>query len=439
MGVACRGEPTAQSFDNSGGEQDRRRHLAAQVIDNPRMNTHATPPRLSMKQVLICGAMIVTISMGIRHGFGLWLQPVTMDRGWTRETFALAIAVQNLAWGLAGPFAGALADRFGAFKVLIVGSLLYFLGLVLMAVATSGLAFTGSAGVMLGMAQAGTTYAIVYGVIGRNVAPEKRSWAMGVAAAAGSFGQFLMVPVENWLIGGFGWQSALIILGCLALAIMPLAFGLKEPARNAHAGPQQSIGAAVREAFGYPSFQLLTAGYFVCGFQVVFIGVHMPSYLKDNGLTPNVATTALALIGLFNVIGTYAAGSLAQRMPMRYILSGIYALRSVAIVLFLSLPLTPWSVYVFASVMGVLWLSTVPVTNAVVAQIFGVQYLSMLSGFVFLSHQLGSFMGAWLGGKLYDATGSYNIVWWIAVALGVLAAIVNLPVQERAIVRPAIS
>jgi MFS family permease len=392
---------------------------------------------LSMTQVLVCGATIVTLSMGIRHGFGLWLQPITMDRGWTRETFAFALAVQNLAWGLAGPFAGVIADRFGALRVLCVGALLYALGLVLMAVATSGLAFTGSAGVLLGMAQSGTTYAVIYGVIGRNVAAEKRSWAMGVTAAAGSFGQFLMVPVENWLIGGLGWQNALFALGCMSLAILPLAFGLKEPVAVAAKGPQQSIAAAVREAFGYPSFQLLMAGYFVCGFQVVFIGVHMPSYLKDNGLTPNVATTALALIGLFNVIGTYSAGMLGARMPKRYILSCIYALRSVAIVAFLSVPLTPMSVYVFASAMGVLWLSTIPPTNAMVAEIFGVKYLSMLSGFVFVSHQVGSFLGAWLGGKLYDATGSYNVVWWIAVALGIFAAIVNLPIREQAIVRPA--
>ncbi len=397
--------------------------------------TAAAPAKLSMTQVLVCGAAIVTLSMGIRHGFGLWLQPITMDRGWTRETFAFALAIQNLAWGLAGPFAGALADRFGAFKVLIVGSLLYSLGLVLMAVSTSGLAFTGSAGLLLGMAQSGTTYAVVYGVIGRNIAADKRSWAMGVAAAAGSFGQFLMVPVENWLIGGFGWQSALFILGCLALAIVPLAWGLKEPPRAAPTADQQSVGAALREAFAYPSFRWLMAGYFVCGFQVVFIGVHMPSYLKDHGLTPNVATTALALIGLFNVIGTYGAGVLGQRLPKKYILSTIYLLRSVAIVIFLAVPLTPWSVYVFSSVMGVLWLSTVPPTNAVIAQIFGVQYLSMLGGFVFLSHQIGSFLGVWLGGRLYDATGSYDVVWWISVALGVFAALANLPVKERAIDR----
>ena len=388
-----------------------------------------------MKQVLLCGAMIVTLSMGIRHGFGLWLQPITMDRGWTRETFAFALAVQNLAWGIAGPFAGALADRFGAFRVLIAGSLLYAGGLVLMGLSTSGLAFTGSAGLLLGMAQSGTTYAVVYGVIGRNVAAEKRSWAMGVAAAAGSFGQFLMVPTENWLIGHLGWQQALFVLGCVALAIIPLAAGLKEP--KFVVNPlQQSLSAALREAFAYPSFLLLMAGYFVCGFQVVFIGVHMPSYLKDHGLSQDVATGALALIGLFNVIGTYTAGTLGQRLPKRYILSTIYALRSVAILVFLNVPLSPTSVYVFASVMGVLWLSTVPPTNAVVAQIFGVRYLSMLGGFVFLSHQVGSFLGVWLGGKLYDTTGSYDVVWWIAVGLGVFAALVNLPVRESAIERP---
>ena len=401
------------------------------------MNT-AARPTLSMTQVLICSAAIVTLSMGIRHGFGLWLQPVTMDRGWTRETFAFALAVQNLMWGLAGPFAGMLADRWGAFRVLVVGALLYAGGLVAMAFASSGLAFTGSAGLLIGMAQAGTTYAIVYGVIGRNVAPEKRSWAMGITAAAGSFGQFLMVPVESGLIAAFGWQDALVILGCAALAIMPLAWGLKEPAQAPHAPgePRQSIGEAVREAFGYRSFQLLMAGYFVCGFQIVFIGIHMPSFLRDEGLAPQVATTALALIGLFNVVGTYAAGALGQRLAKKHILAAIYALRSVAIVVFLALPITPMSVYVFSAVMGVLWLSTVPPTNAVVAQIFGVRHFSMLGGFVFLAHQIGSFLGVWLGGKLYDATGTYDLVWWISVALGVGAALVNLPVRETAIRRP---
>jgi predicted MFS family arabinose efflux permease len=397
------------------------------------------PATLSMTQVLVCGAAIVTLSMGIRHGFGLWLQPMTMERGWSRETFAFALAVQNLTWGLAGPFAGMVADRWGALRVLVTASLLYALGLVLMALSISGLALTGSAGLLIGMAQAGCTYAVVYGVLGRNVAAEKRSWAMGVTAAAGSFGQFLMVPVESWLIGRFGWQEALLLLGCAALAIVPLAWGLKEPAhlaRHARAA-QQTVAQALREAFAYRSFLLLMAGYFVCGFQVVFIGVHMPSYLRDHGLSPQVATVSLALIGLFNVFGTYGAGVLGQRLAKRHILAGIYLLRSLTIVIFLLAPLTPAGVYVFSAVMGVLWLSTVPPTNAVVAQIFGVQHLSMLGGFVFLAHQVGSFLGVWLGGTLYDATGSYDVVWWIAVALGVLAAAVNLPVREGAIARPA--
>jgi MFS family permease len=394
---------------------------------------------LSLPQVLVCGAVIVTMSMGIRHGFGLWLQPITAERGWNRETFAFALAVQNLAWGLVGPFAGALADRWGAFRVLVVGSLLYAGGLVVMGLATSGAAFLGGSGLMIGMAQAGTTYAIVYGVIGRNVAPERRSWAMGITAAAGSFGQFLMVPVEGGLIGSVGWQNALFVCAALALVIVPLALGLREPALAQTTTGQQSIGAAMREAFGDRSFQLLTAGYFVCGFQVVFIGVHMPSYLKDHGLQPYVATTALALIGLFNVFGTYSAGLLGGKLPKKYLLSTIYALRSLAIVAFVVAPLTPWSVYLFAATIGFLWLSTVPLTNGIVAEIFGVRYLSMLGGFVFLSHQVGSFLGVWLGGRLYDATGSYDVVWWIAVALGVFATLVNLPIRERAILRPALA
>ena len=402
------------------------------------MSTTAPGKALSMTQVLICGAAIVTLSMGIRHGFGLWLQPITMTRGWSRETFALAIAVQNLAWGLAGPFAGAFADRWGALRVLIVGSALYALGLVAMGLATSGLAFLGGAGLILGMAQSGTTYAIVFGVIGRNVAAEKRSWAMGVTAAAGSIGQFLMVPIEGGLIGGIGWQEALFVLAFASLAIMPLAFGLREPARSAtNDAGTQTIGAAAREAFGQRSFQLLMAGYFVCGFQVVFIGVHMPSYLKDHGLTPGVATTALALIGLFNVFGTYLAGSLGGRLPKKYLLAAIYLLRSFTIVAFLLLPLSPTSVYVFSATMGLLWLSTVPLTTGLVADIFGVRYLSMLGGFVFLSHQVGSFLGAWLGGRLYDMTGSYDVVWWIAVGLGIFAALINLPIRERALLRTA--
>ena len=394
-----------------------------------------------MLQVLACGAAIVTLSMGIRHGFGLWLQPITQAQGWTRENFAFAIAIQNLAWGCFGIFAGMVADRFGAFRVIVGGALLYAAGLAGMALAPSVLVFTLTAGILIGAAQAGTTYAVIYGIIGRHIDPERRSWAMGIAAAAGSFGQFLMVPVEGFLISGLGWQQALLVLSVTVLLIAPLAFGLREPGFAGGTGPKrdQTILQALREALKYPSFQLLMAGYFVCGFQVVFIGVHMPSYLRDKGLSPQVASYALALIGLFNVFGTYIAGTLGQRLAKRKILAFIYLARSVAITLFLLAPLSPLSVYIFSAVMGLLWLSTVPVTNAAVAGIFGVSHLSMLSGFVFFSHQIGSFMGVWLGGLLYDRTGSYDIVWSIAIALGVFAALVNLPVREAPIVRSPVA
>jgi MFS family permease len=387
--------------------------------------------------VLACGAFIVTLSMGIRHGFGLWLQPITQAQDWTRENFAFALAIQNLSWGVFGIFAGMAADRFGAFRVLIGGALLYGLGLAGMALTTTPMSFALTAGVLIGAAQAGTTYAVIYGVIGRQIPAEKRSWAMGVAAAAGSFGQFLMVPVEGWLISSFGWQEALLALGLAVLLIVPLALGLREPGFAGGVAPvrEQTIGQALREAFRYRSFQLLMAGYFVCGFQVVFIGVHMPSYLKDNGLSPQVASYALALIGLFNVIGTYAAGALGQRLAKRHILAFIYFARAAVIAIFLAVPLSPLSVYVFASVMGLLWLSTIPPTNAVVAQIFGVAHMSMLGGFVFFSHQIGSFLGVWLGGVLYDKTGSYDIVWYLSIALGVFAGLVNLPVRETPIAR----
>ncbi|MFZ5485945.1 MAG: MFS transporter [Pseudomonadota bacterium] len=395
-------------------------------------NHSSSAGSLPMLQVLACGAAIVTLSMGIRHGFGLWLQPITQDLGWTRQSFALAIAIQNLAWGLLGVLAGMLADRFGAFRVLVGGALLYALGLAGMAWARTPLLFALSAGVLIGAAQAGTTYAVVYGVLGRQIAPHKRSWAMGVTAAAGSFGQFLMVPVEGDLLLHLGWQQALLALALLALLIVPLAWGLREPQMQgaAHAPRAQSAGQALREALAYPSYLLLMAGYFVCGFQVVFIGVHMPSYLKDHGLSLQVGSQALALIGLFNVLGSYAAGVLGQRMPKRFILAAIYFARAVAIGVFLLLPLSPLSVYVFSAVIGLLWLSTVPPTNATVAQIFGVQHLSMLGGLVFFSHQIGSFFGVWLGGYLYDRTGSYDIVWLIAIVLGVFAGLVNLPVKE---------
>jgi predicted MFS family arabinose efflux permease len=402
---------------------------------------HSTPKTLPMWQVLICGAVIVSVAMGIRHGFGLWLQPMTQEMGWGREDFATAIGVQNICWGIFGIFSGMLADRFGAFRVMVVSGLLYALGLWGMAHAVSPAWLTLTAGVMVGAAQAGTTFAIVFGVIGRNIPAEKRSWAMGVVSAAGSFGQFLLVPSSTYMIQHVGWQQALLLLAAGMLVVLPLTLGLREPAFSGgqQLPRQQSILQALREAFGYRSFQLLMAGYFVCGFQVVFIGVHMPSFLKDQGLEPQVAGTALALIGLFNIFGTYAAGTLGQIWPKNQLLSGIYIARGIFISIFISLPVTPTTVYLFAAAMGLLWLSTVPVTNAVIAQIFGVSHLSMLSGFVFMSHQFGSYLGVWLGGWVYDRTGSYDLVWYLCIALSVFAALINIPVKEASISRPMVA
>ena len=401
----------------------------------------ASPKTLPMWQVLLCGAVIVSLAMGIRHGFGLWLQPMTQDLGWGREDFATAIGIQNICWGLFGIFSGMFADRFGAFRVMVASALLYALGLWGMSHAISPTYLSLTAGVMVGAAQAGTTFSMVFGVIGRNISPEKRSWAMGVVSSAGSLGQFVFVPCSAYMIEHFGWQEALWVLAAGMLTVSPLILGLREPGFGQGQAPkrEQSIAQALREAFGYRSFQWLMLGYFVCGFQVVFIGVHMPSYLRDQGLAPQVASTALALIGLFNIAGTYLAGSLGQRLPKNWILSAIYTARGVFIALFLSVPVTATSVYVFAAAMGLLWLSTVPVTNAVIAQIFGVSHLSMLSGFVFMSHQLGSYLGVWLGGWVYDRMGSYDLVWWLCIGLSAMAALINLPVREQPIQRWAVN
>ncbi|HEX4508428.1 MAG TPA: MFS transporter [Burkholderiaceae bacterium] len=393
-------------------------------------------PAFSMTRVLLCGGLVVTLSMGIRHGFGLWLQPVTLTHGWSREAFSFAIAIQNLTWGLLGPFTGMIADRYGASRVLVAGGLLYALGLVLMATAATPLGFLGGVGWLMGFAQSGTTYAVIYGVIARNFPAERRSWAMGITAAAGSFGQFLMPPLDGALLAHFGWQDALFILACAALAILPLSLGVREPVQALrHSSQEQSVRQAMREAFSHRSFQWLTAGYFVCGFQLAFIGVHLPSYLRDKGVSASVAPVALALVGLFNIFGSYAAGVLGQRHSKPRLLSGIYLLRALAIAAFVAMPLSPISVYLFASAMGFLWLSTVPPTNAIVVQVFGARHMTMLGGFVFLSHQVGSFLGVWLGGRLYDATGSYTLMWWLSVGLGVCAALVNLPVRETPVLR----
>jgi len=386
--------------------------------------------------VLVCGGLIITLSLGIRHGFGLFLQPMSADLHWGRETFALAMAVQNLVWGATQPFAGMLADKYGTARVVVVGALLYSLGLAAMAHATTPAMLIVAGGVLIGAGLSGVTFSVIAGVLGRAYPPEKRSMVLGISAAAGSFGQFAVLPATQWLLSHLGWYGALLALAAIGLAMVPLAAALVEKGAAHAQGLSQSAGEAMREALAHRGYVLLTLGFFVCGFQVVFIGVHLPAYLADRGMPPHVAVTALALIGLFNIIGTYTTGWLGSRVPKRYILSTIYFGRSVVIAAFFLLPLSQASVYAFAVALGLLWLSTVPPTNSLVAQLFGVRYLAMLAGFTFLSHQIGSFLGAWLGGKLYDQTGSYDVVWWLSIALGIVAGLLNLPIDERPVKRP---
>lgn len=403
-----------------------------------RILTMQDSARLSpLATVLLAGGLVLTLSMGVRHGFGFWLQPITQEHGWTRESFSLAIALQNLLWGVFGPFAGMAADRFGTARVVIAGAVLYAAGLLWMAVIDHPGLFIAGSGILIGGGMACTAFGAISGIIGRTAPENKRSWAFGIAGAASSFGQFVMMPVEQQLILAAGWQEAFYYLAALVLLVMlPMARFLREPLLAKSAGPEQSIMEATREAFSYRPFLLLVAGYFVCGFQLVFIGVHMPAYLRDQGIVnPNVAVMSLALIGLFNIFGSYYAGKFGNLYPKRYLLSAIYLSRAVVIAAFLALPLTSWSIYLFSACMGFLWLSTVPLTNGLVAGIFGTRYMAMLSGFVFLSHQVGSFLGVWLGGYLYDRQGDYNMVWMITIALGLFAAAVNLPINEKAILR----
>ena len=386
--------------------------------------------------VLSCGAAILLFSLGIRHAFGLFLQPVTADLGWGREAFAFAIALQNLVWGVAQPFTGVIADRFGAVRVVVGGAVLYVAGLALMAAAQASMPFTLGAGVLIGLGLSGTTFPVVFGTISRLVAPERRSLAMGIAMSVGSFGQFVMLPAALVLITSLGWRGALIGLGCLAAAMVPLAFGLSERRSEASVAPDiasPSALAALREALAMRDFWLLSLGFFACGFQVVFIATHLPAYLGDEGVGAGVATIVLALIGLFNIAGTYYAGLWGGRRRKPMLLSWIYLGRALVIAAFVLAPVTAWSAYAFGVAMGLFWLSTVPLTNGTVASVWGVRHMSMLGGVVFLAHQLGSFAGGWMGGVLHDRTGSYDAAWGVAIALSLLAAVLNWPIRETAL------
>ena len=386
--------------------------------------------------ILLCSGLVLTLSLGVRHNFGLYLQPMTLDLGWSRQTFALAIAIQNLVYGLAQPFTGMIADKYGAARVLIGGTLLYAVGMVLMSLSTTGWEFSLSAGLMVGVGLSCSGFSIVYGVVGRAFPPERRTVALGVVGAAGSFGQFVMLPFGQTLISHLGWQHALVILAVTVLLILPLSAALvenkKTQLREFH---KQSIPEALREALSHKSFLLLCSGYLVCGFQLLFISVHFPAYLVDKRMTPETGMTALALIGLFNIFGSYLWGWLGSRYTKKNVLATLYMTRAIAIAIFISAPISPLSVYLFASTIGFLWLGTVPVTNGLIAAIFGVRYLSTLGGIAFLFHQVGSFLGVFIGGYLFDTTGSYNLMWILTIGMGVAAALINWPIEECEIVR----
>ncbi len=380
--------------------------------------------------VLACGSIILMLSLGTRQSFGLFLQPMSSDLGWGRETFAFALALQNLVWGVAQPIAGMVADKYGAARVIVTAGLFYALGLALMAYSETGLVLNISAGLLVGLGLSGSAFGVVMGVVGRAFPAEKRSMALGVVGAGGSFGQFIMLPYGQLLISQFGWPSALLILALSSFLIVPLASALSgrdaaAPSRN------QSMIEALHEAVTHRGFCYLTLSFLVCGFQTLFIMVHLPAYLVDKGLTPMQGMTALALVGFFNIIGSYLCGFLGGHFSKKYLLSSIYGIRALALLAFIELPLTPWSVWMFAAVMGLTWLGTVPLTNGLVAQIFGVKYLSTLFSIAFLGHQIGSFLGGWYGGYMFDQTGSYQTVWVAAIMLSVLAAILCLPIDER--------
>jgi MFS family permease len=384
--------------------------------------------------VLACGGLILMLALGMRQSFGLFLRPMSMDLGWGREAFSFAIALQNLVWGCAMPFAGAIADRYGGGRVIATGGIAYGAGLAAMAYSTTPLGLNLAAGLLLGLGLSCSGFGVVMAVVARAFPPEKRSVAVGIVGAAGSFGQFAMLPGSHALIGGFGWVNALLVFAVLAFIMVPLGAALA--GRNTAADEStQSIGAALAEAGRHRGFWLLTGSFFVCGFQTIFVMTHLPAYLVDKGLSPGQGMTALAVIGLFNIVGSYGCGALGGRYSKRLILAWIYVIRALAIAAFLAAPLTPAGTYVFAAVLGLTWLGTVPLTNSLVGQIFGVKYLSTLFSISFLGHQLGAFLGAWAGGAVFDAAGSYQAVWLAAIALSIVAAALCVPIDERAMPR----
>jgi len=391
--------------------------------------------------IALAGGAILGAALGVRHVQGLFLQPVTLDYGWSREVFGFTLAIQNLVWGLAQPVTGMIADRYGSVRVLLPGLALYALGLWVTAEAATAGGFLFGNGVLVGVALSGTAFGVVYGALSRIVPADRRSWALGVAGAVGGLGQFCMVPFAQGLIDAAGWAPALVVLAATMIALAPLVVLLRDrPAAGGAAGAaadgeDRGMAAAIGEACRHRGFWLLNLGFLACGFQLAFIAGHLPAYLIDGGLGPEVAGGALAAISLANVAGTYLAGHLGGAMRRKHLLAGLYFVRAGAILVFAALPLSPAGVYAFAFVMGFLWLGTVPLTNGLVSQIFGVRYIATLFGFVFLGHQLGSFLGVWLGGAVFDATGSYDPVWIGAAVIGLVAALLHLPIDDARVVR----
>ena len=396
------------------------------------MTTAARPWYFDPRVIITAGCLVAVISFGVRSTFGLFTKPISDFHLWSRESFGFAMAVQNLIWGMMQPVAGGFADRYGAARVLIAGALLYALGVLLMSFAHTPFWMLMAGGVLTGAGIATASFSIVMAGFGRLVPPEKRSWAYGVATAASSLGQCLFAPLGQGFIAAFGWQSALVLLAISLLMIIPLALPMSAPAsqRPAAIGPQPSMLETIRAAFGHTSYVLLVAGFFVCGFQIAFVTIHAPAFLVENGVSTWLAAGFILIVGGFNVIGSYSSGIIGGKYSKRIPLSIIYLLRSVLITGFILLPVTPLTTVIFAAGLGLLWLSTVPLTMGLVAVMFGTRYMATLFGFVFLSHQVGAFFGVWLGGKLHDSYGSYDPVWWISVGLGLFAALIHIPIRE---------
>jgi MFS family permease len=391
--------------------------------------------------LLICGCLIGVVGFGPRAALGLFLTPMSATYSWGRDVFGLALAIQVLVWGTVTPFAGAIADKFGSLAVLAGGALLYCAGLILMAYSTTPGMLDLSAGLLCGLGIGATSFTLVIASFSKMMPPEWRALSFGLGTAAGSFGQFLFSPLAVGFIAWFGWQHALVALGLITLLILPMAVVVRTPPMDVTAGPgavqKQSLIQALAEAFGHRSYVLLVLGFFTCGFQLLFITVHLPAYLVDRGLSVDAGAWTIGTIGLFNIIGSISAGWLMERMPKRYLLSALYTLRSLAVLVFIMLPVTTASAIAFGAFMGLLWLSTVPPTSALVALMFGTRWMATLFGFAFFSHQVGGFLGVWLGGFLFERTGSYNAIWWLSIALGIASAIINLPIIERPVERPA--